>query len=116
MKKTTLALICVLCGLTVLGKGKSDIAAKAATLDGFPFTKEQLKDIKESDSKYYIDVSLGNIELKNKDSNVRLFVKFYDKKTKKKIYTGDASFMFIGENEKTAPQAVTMGMSKLCPS
>ena len=116
MKKTSLALICILGCLSVLGKSNSDFAAKAAALKDFPFTKEELKGIKESDSKYSIDVSLSYTGLEKKDSNVRLCIKFYDKKTRKNIYTGDANFMFIGEEDKTAPKAVTMGMKKLCPS
>lgn len=118
MKKLAVLLILSLCCFTtVSGKGKiSPLATNAAKLEGFPFSLEELKNIKDSDSKYILDVARGEIALKHKAFNIRLFMKFMDKRTRKKIYKGDANFIFIAEKDKTAPKAINMAMSRLCPS
>ena len=117
MKKISILLALIFCCFPVFARGKiSALATQAAKLEGFPFTLEELKDIKDSDSKYIFHVSSGEVSLKNKASNIRLFIMFMDKKTKKNIYTGNADFVFIGENDKTLPQPINIAMNKLCPS
>jgi hypothetical protein len=117
MKKTTVILILTLCCFITLAKNKkSNLASKAASIDGFPFTLEELQDIKDSDSKYILEVKRGTISLKNKESNIRLFIKFIEKRSKKAIYTGEANFLFIAEKEKIVLKTINMPLKKLCPS